>query len=202
MPLQQRRSREKVQMRQLILDAAKDIAAQHGWQNVTIRKLCAQINYSAPIVYQYFDTKECLMQSLRKEGMSQMAVKIKSIYESEKNPHKQLQAYGFAFWQFALEHPELYQVMFNLQGAMCEDENGQSPVEEINSYYAASIRALQPDVHISSKQMLALIDYYIAVIHGFIALNMVNKIKSGKDNAEQVFKKSLKHFIESIAINK
>ncbi len=52
MTISNRRFLEKELLRQTILDVAKDIAASDGWQNVTIRKICDRIGYTAPVIYQ------------------------------------------------------------------------------------------------------------------------------------------------------
>lgn len=52
----------------------------------------------------------------------------------------------------------------------------------------------------SSSQIynLELSDNLIAIIHGFISINMANKIKSGNDKALLVYKSALHRFIQSI----
>ncbi|MFN8237054.1 MAG: TetR/AcrR family transcriptional regulator [Chitinophagales bacterium] len=202
MPLKSRRKLEKELMRQTILDVAKDIAAMDGWQNVTIRKICTRINYTAPVIYQYFESKEELLHALRLEGIIYMNNTIKRINEKEENPAKKLVGFGLAFWRFAEEHPESYQVMFNLQGVVCGEENKPDPLSEITEIYKISFRQLNGGSQIPPKKLIWWIDYYIALIHGFIALNMVNKIKSGKDQGYQLLKESLQHFLESIKNNK
>ena len=79
MPIKERRRKEKEELRQQILDVAKDIAATDGWQNVTIRKICDQIHYTAPVIYQYFESKEMILQSLRKDGLMQVCLMFKKL---------------------------------------------------------------------------------------------------------------------------
>ncbi|MBK9327770.1 MAG: TetR/AcrR family transcriptional regulator [Sphingobacteriales bacterium] len=201
MSVKSRRKLEKELMRQTILDAAKDIAAMDGWQNVTIRKICTRIGYTAPVIYQHFESKEDLLHALRVEGIVYMNNTIKQIYEKEKNPINKLVGYGLAFWRFAEDHPESYQVMFNLQGVVCGEEDKPDPLSEMIEIYKISFRQLNEGVQISPKRLIWCIDYYIALIHGFIALNMVNKIRSGKDLGYQLLKDSLQHFLESIKKN-
>ena len=49
------KKQKKEELRKHILTAAQNIASDNGWQNVTIRKICDEIGYTAPIVYHYFD---------------------------------------------------------------------------------------------------------------------------------------------------
>lgn len=194
----ERRKREKEELRKTILLAAKDIASEEGWQNVTIRKICGKIHYTAPVVYQSFESKEALLQALRTQAVQHLSVLIRGIHDKENDPYKQLVQYGLTVWNFALQHPELYQVMFNLQGVVCVEEGEVNPSLEIRNYYKEGLRKINPKANKSSKHLLFLLDYFTALIHGMISMNMVDKLKSGKDNGQAVFKESLKHFVQSI----
>jgi AcrR family transcriptional regulator len=195
MLVKERRHRQKLEMRQTILDVAKDIAATDGWQNVTIRKICDRIHYTAPVIYQYFESKEMILLSLRQEGMSQVYTIFEEVDKKHSDANKRLIEYGFAWWHFALNNPELYQVMYNLQGAVCTGTGGQSTVI---SFYHTAFAAINRKAKRSEKFRLELCDHLIAVIHGFIMMRMVNKIRSGNEHSEQVYKHALQRFIQSI----
>lgn len=196
MPVKERRQKEKEELRQQILDVAKEIAAKDGWQNVTIRKICDQIHYTAPVVYQYFKSKESILESLRYDGINQVCLVFEQVDKKHKSPQRRLLEYGIAWWDFSRLHPELYQVMYNLQGAVCTG-NGNT-ISAIVEHYSVAFSAINQKAKRSEKFRLELCDHFIAIIHGFIALRMVNKIKSGNEHAELVYKNSLQRFIHSI----
>ena len=196
MPNKERRRKEKEELRQQILDVAKDIAASDGWQNVTIRKICDKIHYTAPVIYQYFDSKEMILQSLRKEGLEQVRNIFEQVDRKYNTPEKRLLEYGLTWWRFAQTNPELYQVMYNLQGVVCT--NNEDNVSTIITYYKTAFPAINQKAKRSEKFRLELCDHLIATIHGFVALRMVNKIKSGNENADLAYKNSLQRFIHSI----
>jgi AcrR family transcriptional regulator len=196
MPIKERRTREKAELRQSILNVAKDIAAVDGWQNVTIRKICDKVHYSAPVIYQYFESKEMILQSLRQEGLSQVFIIFEQVDNKFSDPAIRLLEYGLAWWHFASNNAELYQVMYNLQGAVCtgKDSNHTSVI----GYYHTAFSAINQKAKRTEKFRHELVDNLIAIIHGFIMMRMVNKIRSGNENAEQVYKNALQRFINSI----
>lgn len=61
--IKQRRERERQEIRQSILEAARQIAAEDGWQAVTTRKVAELIEYSQPTIYEYFENKEAILLS-------------------------------------------------------------------------------------------------------------------------------------------
>ena len=199
MLVKERRRKEKEELRQQILDVAKDIAANDGWQNVTIRKICEQIHYTAPVVYQYFASKEMILQSLRKDGFVQVFNLFEEVDKKYKLTEKRLFEYALTWWNFAIQHPEIYQVMFNLQGAVClQNESSVKINNNVMDYYHPAFKLLNKKAKRSEEYNLELTDNLIAIIHGFISMNMANKIKSGNEKALVVFKNSLQRFIHSI----
>lgn len=199
MLVKERRRKEKEELRQQILDVAKDIAANDGWQNVTIRKICEQIHYTAPVVYQYFASKEMILQSLRKDGFVQVFNLFEEVDKKYKLPEKRLFEYALTWWNFAIQHPEIYQVMFNLQGAVClQNESSVKINNNVMDYYHPAFKLLNKKAKRSEEYNLELTDNLIAIMHGFISMNMANKIKSGNEKALVVFKNSLQRFIHSI----
>lgn len=196
MPSRERRIREKEEMRHAILSVARDIAASDGWQNVTIRKICDKIRYTAPVVYQYFESKEMILRALRQDGILQVYHTFEEVDKKHKHAERRLLEYGLAWWQFAETNPEIYQVMYNLQGAVCSAKES-NPVTVI-SFYHAAFSAINRKAKRSEQFSLELCDHFIALIHGFISMRLANKIRSGSENAATVYRHALQRFIHSI----
>jgi AcrR family transcriptional regulator len=112
---QERRTLEKERLRQGILDAAMAIAAREGWQAVTIRKIADEIQYTPPIVYEYFESKEMLFRELVYSGFDLLGEHILSARREEQDPKKLLYNLSLIHWDFAFTHMELFQLMFSLE---------------------------------------------------------------------------------------
>jgi len=111
----ERRLRAKEETKQSILDAARKIAGKEGWQAVTIRKIADEIEYTPPIVYEYFENKEALFKELIYFGFRLMHKDIEKAIKSESDPKKMLFNIGLIGWDFAFNHTDLYQLMFSLE---------------------------------------------------------------------------------------
>ena len=61
MGIKERRERQRREVRGGILDAARGIAVAEGWRSVTIRKIAERIEYSPPVIYEHFDSKDELV---------------------------------------------------------------------------------------------------------------------------------------------
>jgi AcrR family transcriptional regulator len=58
----ERIQRQKEETRKNILKAAREIVKQEGWQGLSMRKIADKIEYTAPIIYEYFANKEAILQ--------------------------------------------------------------------------------------------------------------------------------------------
>ena len=59
-----RRERERAATRQKILDAARRMLVQHGYQGTTMRAIAAKIGYTPTAIYHYFKDKDALVAEL------------------------------------------------------------------------------------------------------------------------------------------
>jgi AcrR family transcriptional regulator len=110
-----RRQREKDELRNRILAAARKIAAEEGWSSVTIRKIAEEIEYTPPIVYEYFESKEDLIKELIYMGFRMLKEEVERARLNEKNTKKFLKTFSLINWDFAFNNKELYQLMFSLE---------------------------------------------------------------------------------------
>ena len=106
-----RRARHGEEMRQDILQAARDIIAAEGAGALSIRGIAGRIGYSAPALYEYFDGKEAIAEALFVAGFRQLAAMMEQI--AQEDPVARLHALGIAYRQFAISHPQEYSLMFS-----------------------------------------------------------------------------------------
>lgn len=108
MGVRERRQREREGLRRAILDAAREIAAAEGWPAVTIRRVAEKIEYSPPVIYEHFNSKEQIVVELLREGFRAMLAGMRAARDAEKDPVAALLAIGRAYWAFAVAHPEMH----------------------------------------------------------------------------------------------
>jgi AcrR family transcriptional regulator len=114
MTLQERRAREKQELRQQILDAARDLLAQDGYENFSMRKLAEKIEYSPTTIYLYFESKADLVSRLCEETFGVLVKQLEAIASLASEPVEGLRAAMLAYVEFGLKHPADYHVAFVL----------------------------------------------------------------------------------------
>src|SRR5580658_4540027 len=84
--------RLKEQTRVNILDAAYDIVKDEGWQALSMRKIADKIEYTAPIIYEYYANKDAILLELSKKGFEMLAGKMKAEAAKHPEPADQIEA--------------------------------------------------------------------------------------------------------------
>ncbi len=97
--------------RKKIIEAARDIYAEEGPQGLSMRKVARQVGVSAPAIYRHFEDKEELVTEVCREGFSVFAGYLMR-GTGEPGPMERLEATGRGYLEFALDHPQYYEVMF------------------------------------------------------------------------------------------
>lgn len=111
MGTQERKQREKKEMTRHILDAALKLFVEEGFENVSIRKIAKEIEYSPAAIYLYFKDKDEIFFTLHREAMDKFYQAQLSV-QSIQDPFERLMAHGRAYVKFAIDNPELYDLMF------------------------------------------------------------------------------------------
>lgn len=108
------KTREKRQSknRQAILDAALRIITEKGPAELSMRLLADRIDYSPAALYEYFDSKEAILQAVVQEGHWQLTRALQAV-DAELPPVAYLREIGLAYIRFAVGHPETYLLMFS-----------------------------------------------------------------------------------------
>jgi AcrR family transcriptional regulator len=171
---QRRRERERVAARESILSAALDVARRDGWDAVTMRRLADEIEYSANFAYRYFTGRDDILLALVREGFARLQDAVASAGE-HPGTAAAIRRAGHAYLDFALAHPELYQLMYSLGGvrvpATDTRDEGQA-VGDILTGLLAAAGDTQPEQHLLQLW---------ATAHGLIALQVVGRV--GVDTA-------------------
>ena len=112
MGIKERQERERLQTRQAILSAARDLFVTEGYRNVSMRKIAERIEYSAAAIYSYFPSKDDIFFALAEEGFRLLADRVLATVQHIPEPLDRLRAGLQAFYGFSKTDPEYFELMF------------------------------------------------------------------------------------------
>src|SRR5262245_35033197 len=113
MGIKERQGREREAIRRAILDAARDLFVQEGYQNVSIRKIAERIEYSPAAIYGYFPSKDDIFFALAEEGFRLLHGNGAGDTTLESLPSlERIRRVFMRFYEFSREHPQYFALMF------------------------------------------------------------------------------------------
>jgi AcrR family transcriptional regulator len=105
------RARRRARTSEAILDAALAIIAEHGLEALSMRELAQRIEYSPSGLYEYYASKDEILDALIARGLAQLSEQVAHASRGETAAHW-LFAIGEAYLAFAREHARLYMLVF------------------------------------------------------------------------------------------
>jgi AcrR family transcriptional regulator len=107
----ERREREKLETREKILAAAREMFAEEGVDSVTMREIAKRIEYTSTAIYHHFPSKQALLTELCECDYAGLHEHFQHNVAAE-DPVERLKQLGMAYLRFAQEHPSHYRFMF------------------------------------------------------------------------------------------
>jgi AcrR family transcriptional regulator len=108
----ERRKRERENLRQEILDAARQLFLKKGFDNVSMRQIAEKIEYSPTTIYLYFQDKAELFGSICEETFAKLEGELRAITKAQTDPVECLREGAKAYIRFGLRFPHHYQLVF------------------------------------------------------------------------------------------
>ena len=112
MTTRNRLEQDKENLRQEIMDAARELFVAEGYKSVSMRKIAVKIGYSATTIYLYFKDKTDLLHQICEQTFAHLARNIRAIQRLSDNPLEKLRSGMREYVHFGLQHPSQYEVVF------------------------------------------------------------------------------------------
>jgi AcrR family transcriptional regulator len=112
MGIQERKGREKAELRGQILQAAMQIFLKEGFDGLSIRKIADAIEYSPATIYIYFKEKDEILFHLQAMAFEQLYLHFLTLPATD-DPVARLVNIGRDYLKFGIENPVLYELMFH-----------------------------------------------------------------------------------------
>ncbi|RYC69366.1 MULTISPECIES: TetR/AcrR family transcriptional regulator [Spirosoma] len=205
MGVAERKAREKEELRDLILRAARKLFTENGIEQTTIRNIAEAIDYSVGTVYVYFRNKDAILHALHSQGFGMLASHF-SVLASVADPMERLRAMGRIYIKFGLENRDMYELMFSTKAPMTflcatdqpEWDEGKATFTALSSTVAECLEA----GHFAGHSLQPLSFMFWSLVHGMCSLEISQRTQGVNltdpsaivDQAYTEFLKLLDHF--------
>jgi AcrR family transcriptional regulator len=167
--------RLKEETRINILDAAFHIVKKEGWQALSMRKIAEEIEYTAPIIYEYFANKDAILEELNKKGYRMLTQQMQEASNSAEGVEAKIEAAWIAYWNFAFAEKELYQLMFGVSMNCCLQPKGPEIAGPTNLLSDLISQLTREDKRGADTENCRWYYTYWSIVHGLISINLTNR---------------------------
>jgi AcrR family transcriptional regulator len=135
----QRRAREKLRRRRSILDAARSVFFESGFQLATVDDVAARAEVSKGTVYLYFESKETTLAHLLLEGLDDLIAVLEEAYAPERDitPGERLRRLAMGYLNFFQTNPHYFRLIMAFDRGRFQES---VPIEVYEQVLARSLR--------------------------------------------------------------
>ena len=161
-----RRQKQRDQARADIREAARTIFVRDGYTNFSMRKLAAQVGYSAGALYLYFRNKDELFHSLVDESFARLADSFDALNHGRTRPVDRLKRGLRLYVDWGVAHPNDYEIAFLQPDPMRRPYRTHRAFDVLRALVAASYRGGKPSAQRTARDSEAI----WSAVHGITAL--------------------------------
>ena len=178
---ERRRATQRAAVRQDILQAARELVEDRGARALTMRAIANKIGYSPGAIYEYFGSKADILEMLYFQGAQGLEGRTRQVLGAAGPSATALDRAGMAgraYRAFALDHPDLYLLIFSVP----RSESQPLPHElepENDSSFGSLVEMLREAIERGEmaggqpEQMAAAL---WAFVHGFVMLEITGRL--------------------------
>ena len=199
MGITERKIRQKETVRCSILEEARKIVEQEGWQALSIRRIAEAIEYSVPVIYDHFANKEAILLEFTREGYARLVQVLTAAKSKHKDPAIQIEAMAYAYWEFAFANKAYYQLMYGLGMPTCETVRQITEVQIFSELIHSSICLLISEGKKPGANPYIKLHTFWSMLHGLVSINMMTGANSEKDLNKQIIHDFIEGFTSSLS---
>jgi len=159
--------------RQQLLEKARDILVAEGLEGLSMRKVASACDLSAPAIYRHFADKDHLLSAAVAEGARLFSHYLLGAL-TEPTPFSRLKKLGERYFDFALEHPKDYELLFvvNCRALGLErlDERAQAETSASFRILVDRVAECQAAGELRAGPLEPTAVYIWSSVHGFASL--------------------------------
>jgi AcrR family transcriptional regulator len=173
----ERRQRNHDEMIGTILQAARDIMREQGVAELSLQTLARRVGMRAPSLYNYFPSKHAIYDALFIIGMRMYRERIEQIFDQHGATWEGLEQVLQGYFAFALENPELYQLLFErpVPGFVPSEAGLAESGRLLDFSYRMTGEAIASGTLVSPVSAEVTTNLLIAIIHGMTAQHLANE---------------------------
>ncbi len=199
MSIKERKERDRQEMQKNILEVASKMFLEEGYDKTSIRNIAEKIEYSSGTIYQYFKDKDDIFLTIHRQAFDKLFAEFIQLNDIEDCVEK-LYRLGYIYIKFALDNPQLYDLMFIMHApmnALKDDlwDCGHSSFDFLYDLVNECIEKKRIKMHDTQATTMLIWGF----VHGLVSLHIRNRYKMiDPERVEPTIFQALDEMMEAI----
>jgi len=200
----ERKEREKEQRRNHILDSARKVLIEKGYNEASIADIARRAEVSVGTIYLYFKNKEELFSVINRVGIEALHDHIMGAIPDGAGPREQLMSIGGSYFSFSVENPTVFEtfsyfitfpdVVFEAEHRISQGTHG---MRILNRVVAAIDEGIKKKMFKKvNAQKYAILIW--STLHGILQVKKVCDLLYRDYNFSEFYRYNLQYLIDSL----
>lgn len=165
-------------LRQALVQAGLDILAEEGLAALTLRGCAARAGVSHSAPKNHFQNLDRLTAAICAEGHRRLSNAMRTgMAQADSAPRAQLVAAAEGYLAFALDHADLYRLMFSLPQAEMADAERREAADESYAILRSVCAPISPRINGMSVERAVVETMVWSYVHGYASLAVNNRLR-------------------------
>ena len=172
MGIKEKRAKYKEEFRREILNAARELFINEGYEKFSMRRLAEKIDYSATTIYLYFKDKDDLLLAICEDFFAHFSEQLNQIRSVSQNPVETLRKALLYLMDFGLKNPNQYKLIFFTKSVYGTREELVEKESMARNTYFVFKEIVQDCINAGKLRMIevdVIVDTLAIASHGVIA---------------------------------
>ena len=200
----ERKEREKGERRNHILDSARKVLIEKGYNNASIIDISKRAEISVGTIYRYFKNKEEIFNVINRDGIETLYNRIMEAIPADATPRDQLMSIGNSYFAFSEENVTFFEtfsyfitfpdVIFEAEHRISQGTYGMRILNKVVVIIEEGIKkGIFRDVN---AQKYAILMW--STLHGILQVKKVCDLLSSDYNFNEFYRFNLQYLIDSL----
>lgn len=188
-------------LKESLLSTALHMVDTEGFDAITLREITQRLGTSRSAVYRHFESKEALMKGVIEQGYAQLDELFTPIFrDKSRSVEERFELMSRAYLQFAVEHPNLYRLLFGERyreerEGIC-DYRDETQATGLYALIGLLLEAQEVGIVRKADPMIQAATIW-ASVHGLASL-LIDGHLMMSDNLEEIYRYSLEVLLNGL----
>jgi AcrR family transcriptional regulator len=195
--IESRKAREKSKLRRAIIETARTIAVNEGFEAVTIRRIASAIEYGPPAIYALFENKEAIFKEMLQNGYDELLETLRKSSNQEITPEERLLTLTKAYWNFAEYCPRIFNAMHSLGYPAPVEFSKPAAVAQIHHIVGDILKEIFQPKELSEQELDDMVQLLRGTLLGLVSIGLSGKILGGRERALLLLERAVKDYLKA-----